>query len=550
MSSPADYLGRGWSVFPLPRASKRANTPWARYQHRRMGADQVDRAFGGAQNVAVVTGAISGLIVVDVDTKSEAPPAWLPATGMVARTGSGGWHFLYRHPGDQRYRNMTRAKLPAPHGERWVCDVRADGGYIAAPPSLHPSGGQYTWYLDEGWLGDPPEWALEPDHDKTPPPKPPKADMPAAQRYLAAIAGASEGNGGDVQTFKAAAVGRDFGVPESEWYDVLLERYNPRCDPPWDPAELREKVHNAYRYARGKADKEQQKPAVLEFRSMRDYCLQHHGEETEWLIDQWLPAASITLVVAPPQTYKSWLAQSAMLAVARPQPFLGTTMPSGGRGPDGEPHDPHPRPVLYLPQEDGHPGVASRLMTTWEHGGGWGRLQFEGTTTMVPPWEATPNILVHEDRAFTIDDPKMMDALEEQVSAIQPALIVIDPLYAITSKTDDHMASAAKQLLRLKTLRDRYGTGIMFVHHAKKSAATWSRENMWGSQLLSAYFETVWQVRPTKVDQPEGVVVHRHTKDAESPGFAFVRVFDEGHYNPSWRQLENETEANELVGTE
>jgi hypothetical protein len=51
-------------------------------------------------------------------------------------TGGGGHHLYFRHPGGS-VRN--RAGL-APG-----LDLRADGGYVVAPPSLHPSGRHYAW---------------------------------------------------------------------------------------------------------------------------------------------------------------------------------------------------------------------------------------------------------------------------------------------------------------------------------------------------------------------------------------------------------------------
>jgi hypothetical protein len=56
----------------------------------------------------------------------------MPPTRCV-RTGSGGWHLYYRHPG-----GVLAAKL---HGHPGI-DIKADGGYVVAPPSIHPSTGQ------------------------------------------------------------------------------------------------------------------------------------------------------------------------------------------------------------------------------------------------------------------------------------------------------------------------------------------------------------------------------------------------------------------------
>jgi hypothetical protein len=57
---------------------------------------------------------------------------------------------------------------------------------------------------------------------------------------------AISGAGGHAATFKAAVVlVRGFELPESEALRVLVEQFNPRCQPPWAPWELRHKVTSA-----------------------------------------------------------------------------------------------------------------------------------------------------------------------------------------------------------------------------------------------------------------------------------------------------------------
>jgi hypothetical protein len=72
-------------------------------------------------------------------------------------SGGGGEHVLFRHPG-YRIPNSTGETGPLGHG----LDVRGDGGYIIAPPSLHISGRQYTiakgGHPDEVELAELPTW--------------------------------------------------------------------------------------------------------------------------------------------------------------------------------------------------------------------------------------------------------------------------------------------------------------------------------------------------------------------------------------------------------
>ncbi|MFI6680155.1 bifunctional DNA primase/polymerase [Kribbella sp. NPDC050470] len=86
--------------------------------------------------LAVRTGAASGLLVVDVDPAHGGSQslAELVAHELVPRTlwvrsGSGGVHLYYRHPG----REMQSRPMP----KRAGIDIKADGGYVVLPPSIH-----------------------------------------------------------------------------------------------------------------------------------------------------------------------------------------------------------------------------------------------------------------------------------------------------------------------------------------------------------------------------------------------------------------------------
>ncbi|WP_349497319.1 bifunctional DNA primase/polymerase [Actinoplanes regularis] len=84
--------------------------------------------------LAIRTGRVCDLAVVDIDPRNGGAidRDLMPATRAV-RTGSGGWHLYYRHPGC-----TLAAKLRDHPG----VDLKADGGYVVAPPSIHPSTGQ------------------------------------------------------------------------------------------------------------------------------------------------------------------------------------------------------------------------------------------------------------------------------------------------------------------------------------------------------------------------------------------------------------------------
>jgi hypothetical protein len=113
--------------------------------------DQIRRWWQGYPhwNVGIATGKASGIIVVDVDPRhggddtlavSEAKYSKLPDAPTVL-TGGGGLHIYFRYPdGVARVANSAGALGLG-------LDIRGDGGYVIAPPSIHESGNAYCWEI-------------------------------------------------------------------------------------------------------------------------------------------------------------------------------------------------------------------------------------------------------------------------------------------------------------------------------------------------------------------------------------------------------------------
>ena len=140
------YLRRGWSLVPAEAGGKRPLVRWEPYQERRPTEAELGRWFKRwpDANIAVVTGALSGLIVLDVDPRHgggdslaalERRHGALPET-VEAISGGGGRHIYFSHPGGTVHNRV--GLLPG-------IDLRGDGGVIIVPPSLHPSGRHYEW---------------------------------------------------------------------------------------------------------------------------------------------------------------------------------------------------------------------------------------------------------------------------------------------------------------------------------------------------------------------------------------------------------------------
>jgi hypothetical protein len=162
-----EYVSRGWPVFPVAPRSKE---PFGRLAPRgvysaTLDALTLERWFRAAPdlNVGIACGDVSGFFALDVDPRNqgdetlgalEAEHGSLPITPR-SLTGGDGLHALYRMP--------TAARLVGKIGPG--LEIKSTGGYIVAPPSVHPSGGRYRWDLGalptETPIADAPPWLLE-----------------------------------------------------------------------------------------------------------------------------------------------------------------------------------------------------------------------------------------------------------------------------------------------------------------------------------------------------------------------------------------------------
>jgi hypothetical protein len=162
------YRQLGWPVFPLhtilrhgtpnarcscgdPHCGRPGKHPLIPSQHGGRGKD--DATLDGDQidvwsdlcpvaNIAAPTGEAANIMVVDIDgEEGERSAEWLADAGFLlydttAATSGRGRHLYYRNI--RKLRTATGQIAPG-------IDIRAEGGQIVLPPSLHISGRTYTW---------------------------------------------------------------------------------------------------------------------------------------------------------------------------------------------------------------------------------------------------------------------------------------------------------------------------------------------------------------------------------------------------------------------
>jgi len=169
-SAAKDYLNQGFSVIPvmaIPETGRKvALVKWEEFQHRRPSLDEVrswflhPEQFPALRNgknklgLAIITGRVSGnLLVIDfdgeepasevlLDLKKRYPDIFLKFLNTwIVKTGKG-VHYYFRIKDPE---NLDPKLFGNRIGIRPGVDIRAEGGYVVAPPSPHPSGSRYEF---------------------------------------------------------------------------------------------------------------------------------------------------------------------------------------------------------------------------------------------------------------------------------------------------------------------------------------------------------------------------------------------------------------------
>jgi len=141
------YAGMGWSVVPVRPGEKVPAIKWQNLQSLAADVTTIQGWFDTEPNfgIGLIQGHNAGTIVLDFDARDGGMEtlAQLDAQGLPvsvrAFTPGGGVHVILRHPG----RDVPTRKNVLPG-----MDVRGDGGFIVAHPSIHPNGRRYEWDVD------------------------------------------------------------------------------------------------------------------------------------------------------------------------------------------------------------------------------------------------------------------------------------------------------------------------------------------------------------------------------------------------------------------
>ena len=244
-------------------------------------------------NIGIITGEASGIVVLDRDgAKGQASLAGreLPK-GPVVVTGKGR-HFYFRHPGF-KVKNRTNM-LPG-------VDIRGDGGYVVAPPSVHESGIEYTWM--EGTkklpLPDCPDWLLDLFRGNQSNSK--GDDSPI-----------SEGERNN-ELFKIACALSGKGLDEESITERILQENAQRCKSPLSDDEVRRIAASAAKFSPNGASNAFENTQVRGFNAAE--LLSMKLPPQKWAVKNILPEG-LTILAGSPKTGKSFFVLQIALAIA------------------------------------------------------------------------------------------------------------------------------------------------------------------------------------------------------------------------------------------
>jgi len=257
-------------------------------------------------NIALATGKLSGVIVVDVDYDRQGE-SWLSEMGfgdklshaLISGTGNGLHIFLeYRGEGIKNKVNALAEGV----------DIRGDGGYVVLPPSNHINGSRYVWSN-----GIPskspvnPEGLLELVIAKLSEPKPSPKQTPKVEHI-------PKGERNNTLTSLAGKL-RHQGFNYGEINAALVVANKGRCVPPIKDSEVHNIVRSVCNYDSGE----------FEIGDMDDYEPQQMHKidwsnpppPPDWFVQGLVSKGDVVLLVGEPEAQKSWLALSLASAVVQ-----------------------------------------------------------------------------------------------------------------------------------------------------------------------------------------------------------------------------------------
>lgn len=412
------YHALGWSIIPVGQ-DKKPLISWKQYQQKQATPQEIEEwtlSFPN-MNIGVVTGAISGIVVIDIEAGGD--PTQFPETA-TSKTGGGGWHKFYKYP-NVPISNSTRKLAP-------LTDVRGDGGYVVLPPSVHASGKAYEWLsAPENGLAEIPQDLLKRLTDNSTP-------QTESQTKTDNAGDVPQGERNDTAT---KYIGRILHyIPQDLWEPVgwiALKDWNAkRANPPLPESELR-LVFTSIKEREQKARGGNAEPINFKPFTLTD-LYKEEFPAAKWVVQDLVPLGTIVALTGDANSYKTFLTQSMAACVASGEPFLEHFATNKGK-------------VLIVDEENHRMHIKDRFKEM-------------GVAE-------TSDIIFLSLNGIKIDDPEHLEHLRELIEKEKPVLVILDSLIRLHKGEENSASEMSVAFSAMKKLvsDDR---AILFIHHHRK----------------------------------------------------------------------------------
>lgn len=463
-------------------------------------------------NIGVVTGEVSGIIAVDIDPrhmghisieKVENRYGKIPNT-IESNTGGGGSHKLLKYPSGYDIRCST--KLAGLVG----LDVRANAGYIVAPPSNHISGRSYEWAIghspDDIDLADVPAWLLKMMLNPRDPFDPPTQTSPLTILYggapqshntsnqnpkgwiYHALKDLSDGNRNETFCRIAGRLNRD-GWTDAEIIE-LLKPHAVQIRFPIDELEA-EVIGICRRYpAAVNVSRTGFDLDNIEYPEIIHLHDQPEPPPQEWLVEHVLPEGHIGLIHADGGNAKSLIAMWLAACVARGVPFVD--LPTKATN------------VLYCDWE----------LYSYDHL----RRAYDiarGMELEAPAKRVFYATMIHPIRI-------MVNWLRDVIRTNDIGLLIFDSLGVATGFDQENAAKIAELFMSLRNIQ----TTILIIDHQAKlqDGQNYKNKKPFGSTYKFNLARSVFQLQKSGMNDPHVMVSMRQTKSNFGKGLDEINI--------------------------
>lgn len=441
------YSSLGWSVIPVGADKKPLLESWKEFQSRRATKEELKKWFsnGSTDGIAIVTGKISGgLVVLDFEKGQKVPK--FPNAPTVL-TGGGGKHVYFTTPEAVKIKSSAR-----PLGKDYLMDIRAEGGYVVAPPSMHNSGKRYEWenHIAKYQLSRLPSMYRTLLQNKA----------TSKTDFSEIVGGVTEGNRHDAAVRLTGLLLNKFD--REQWESVawpLLRSWALQCKPPMDGNELKQIFVDI---ANKELTKRKQTVTGNPLNPISlDQLMAEPDTEPDWLVDHLVPNGGITIIAGKAANFKTWILLHLALCVATGKKVFGH-------------FDTTKAPVLIVDEENQKKTLRKRL-------------------TMLGYKEGLDLHFVVQS-GFKITNPQHMKHLADVVKRKHIRLVIFDSLVRVHSRDESASTGMAEVFATVKEL-NRLGAAVMFTHHHRKQDTGNSADNMRGSSDILAAVDAQMSVQ-------------------------------------------------------